>query len=297
MTVLGQEWVGEMPQAILNILEDFTDERTRAGETQSAILNILDDFDVEKGKVDIANTALTVTSGELVRSNAELEMFAYAASHDLSEPLRAISGPATLLASRYRGQFDAEADQLIEFMVDGCQRMQALITDMLAYSRVGRLEGTRRAVDCGLLLERVRSTLGPLIAETGATVVVGQLPTVSAEPTQLAEVFQNLLSNGLKFATGGTPPEVSVTAERTVEGWRFEVADNGIGIEPRHRERIFGMFKRLHPRDEYPGTGIGLALVKKIVEHHGGQVDVTDTPSGHGTCFGFTLPDESEAGA
>jgi signal transduction histidine kinase len=182
-------------------------------------------------------------------------------------------------------------------MVDGCQRMQALITDMLAYSRVGRLEGTRRDVDCGQLLERVRSTLGPVISETGATLVVGDLPTVSAEPTQLAEVFQNLVSNALKFATPGTPPEVSVTAERAGGGWRFQVTDNGIGIEPRHRERIFGMFKRLHPRDEYPGTGIGLALVKKIVEHRGGTLDVADAPSGRGTSFGFTLPDDSEAGA
>jgi light-regulated signal transduction histidine kinase (bacteriophytochrome) len=291
MSVSGAE------RAILNILEDFTDERRHASETQSAILNILDDFDVEKGKVDTANIALKATSDDLVRSNAELEMFAYAASHDLSEPLRAISGPATLLAARYTGHLDPEADQLIEFMVDGCRRMHALITDMLAYSRVGRLEGTRRAVDCALLLDRVVATLGPSIAETGATVVVGPLPTVCGEPGQLAEVFQNLLSNALKFAAPGTPPEVAVTAARTGLGWEFSVSDNGIGIEPRHRERIFGMFKRLHPRDEYPGTGIGLALVKKIVDHHGGRVDVDDAASGHGTCFRFTLPDDSEASA
>jgi light-regulated signal transduction histidine kinase (bacteriophytochrome) len=227
---------------------------------------------------------------QLARSNEELEQFAYVASHDLSEPLRAISGPISLLARRYRGELDPEADQFIEFAVDGCRRMQAIIDDLLALSRAGRVDGELEQVDCNLLVSGVVAGLGPRIAETGAIVRVEPLPTVVSQPTQLGQVFQNLISNALKFIPAGVVPEVVVSAERIGDEWDFSVTDNGIGIEPRHRERIFGMFKRLHNRTEYEGSGIGLALSKRIVERQGGRIGVEEAPSGQGSCFWFALP-------
>jgi len=226
----------------------------------------------------------------LGRSNEELEQFAYVASHDLSEPLRAISGPISLLARRYRGELDAEADQFIEFAVDGCRRMQAIIDDLLALSRAGRVDGELQAVDCNVLVKGVVAGLGARIAETGAIVRVDPLPTVVSQPTQLGQVFQNLISNALKFIPPGVVPEVVVSAERIGDEWDFSVVDNGIGIEPRHRERIFGMFKRLHSRTEFEGSGIGLALCKRIVEREGGRIGVDTAPSGQGSCFWFALP-------
>ena len=229
---------------------------------------------------------------ELDRSNDELQQFAYAASHDLSEPLRAISGPVSLLARRYHDQLGPEADKLIDFTVDGCQRMQQIIDGLLAYSRVGRLESTFRPVDCNVVMNGVMAALGPAIEESGATVSVGTLPTVAAEANQLGQVLQNLVSNALKFVRPGVAPIVSVQADQGDDGWRLSVTDNGIGIAPEHRDRIFGMFKRLHSREQYPGTGIGLALVKKIVERHSGQIGVEDGPDGVGSRFWFTLPSE-----
>ena len=237
-----------------------------------------------------AETRLDKALTDLARSNAELEQFAYAASHDLSEPLRAISCPISLLARRYKGQLDDDADTFIGFAVDGCERMQTLIDGILALSRVGRLEGQIEPVDCNVVMGSVLRVLGPTIAETGATVNVDPLPVLPADSTQLSQVLQNLLTNALKFTVPGVAPIISVAAERELHAWRLTVTDNGIGIDPRHRERIFGMFKRLHGRDEYPGTGIGLALVKKIVERHGGSIGVENAPSGTGTRFWFTLP-------
>ena len=227
---------------------------------------------------------------QLAQSNEELEQFAYIASHDLSEPLRAISGPISLLARRYHDQIDTEADQFIEFAVDGCRRMQAIIDDLLALSRAGRADGELQEVDCNLLVDTVIAGLGPRIAETGAIVRVEALPTVTGQPTQLGQVFQNLFSNALKFVPPGVVPEVVVSAERVGDEWDFSVTDNGIGIEPRHRERVFGMFKRLHSRSEYAGSGIGLALCKRIVERVGGRIGVEEAPSGQGSCFWFALP-------
>jgi signal transduction histidine kinase len=241
-----------------------------------------------------AELALERTVTELNRSNEELEQFAYAASHDLSEPLRAISGPISLVARRYRGQLDAESDEFIEFAVDGCTRMQQLIDGLLAYSRVGRLETAFGSVDCRLVMNGVLKALGPAISESGATVEVGDLPTVTAEANQLGQVFSNLLSNAIKFARPGVPPSVQVRADRAGPAWRFTVTDNGIGIASEHRERVFGMFKRLHSREDYPGTGIGLALVRKVVERHGGRVGVEDPPAGIGCRLWFTLPADKE---
>jgi light-regulated signal transduction histidine kinase (bacteriophytochrome) len=235
-------------------------------------------------------SALERANIQLARSNEELEQFAYIASHDLSEPLRAISGPISLLARRYGDQLDAEADQFIEFAVDGCRRMQAIIDDLLALSRAGRIDGELQAVDCNLLVKGVVAGLGARIAETGAIVRVEPLPTVVSQPTQLGQVFQNLIANALKFIPAGVVPEVVVSAERIGDEWDFSVVDNGIGIEPRHRERIFGMSKRLHGRTEFEGSGIGLALCKRIVERGGGRIGVEAAPSGQGSSFWFALP-------
>ena len=233
---------------------------------------------------------LARVNARLAASNEELEQFAYIASHDLSEPLRAISGPISLLARRYRDQLDPEAHQFIEFGVDGCRRMQAMIDDLLAFSRAGRFDEELQFVDCNLLVQTVIGALGPRIAETGAVVRADPLPTVASQPTRLGQVFQNLISNALKFIPPGVVPEVVVSAERIGDDWDFSVTDNGIGIEPRHRDRIFGMFKRLHSRAEYEGTGIGLALCKRIVEREGGRIGVESAPSGKGSRFWFALP-------
>ena len=282
-----REHLDSVHGAMLNILEDSRDEKTLVEQGQMALLNILDDLDSEKAKVDHANL-------ELERSNSELEQFAYIASHDLSEPLRAISGPISVLARRYRGQLDAEADQFIEFAVDGCARMKRMIDDLLAYSRVGRIEGRVKAVDANDVLAAAIENLTPLIVECGAQLHGGHLPIVVAEGSQLGEVFQNLIGNALKFVSPGIPPDISIAAEPRDSLWRFTVTDNGVGIEPRHRERIWGMFTRLHTREEYPGTGIGLALVKKIIERHGGEIGVEDTATHQGSTFWFTLPGAEE---
>ena len=241
-----------------------------------------------------AAAELEMASVNLGRSNAELEQFAYFASHDLSEPLRAIAGPISLLARRYQGQLDDEADQFIDFVVDGCRRMQDLIDGVLALSRAGFVDGDISPVDCNVVVKNVLMTLASTIEQSRATVTVDRLPIVLGESSQLTLVFQNLIVNALKFVAADVAPQVSVSAERAGALWRLSVIDNGIGIEPRHRERIFGMFKRLHSVDEYPGTGLGLALVKKIVERDGGEIGVEAGPSGTGCRFWVTLPAAGE---
>jgi len=235
-------------------------------------------------------TALKHTKAELERSNVDLEQFAYAASHDLAEPLRAISGPISLVARRYQGQLDPDTDQFIAFAVDGCARMQKMIDGLLAYSRVGRLEGEVGSVDSTEVMQDVLDGLKATIEETEAKIEVGPLPVVQLEASQLTQVLQNLVSNAVKFVGAGVTPVISVCARRDGPVWRFEVTDNGIGIEPSQHDRVFGMFKRLHSRDQYPGTGIGLALAKRIVERHGGSIGLEAAPTGTGSRFWFTVP-------
>jgi len=226
---------------------------------------------------------------ELERLNAELQQFGYIVSHDLQEPLRTITNYVQLLARHSRGKLDAETDEFIEFAVDGAQRMQQLITDLLAYTRV---EGKAReftAVDCEALLARVLGDLHMAITDRAAEVTHDALPTVHGNARQLGLVFQNLISNALKFR-GPAPPRIHVSARREGAQWVFSVRDNGIGLDSRHAERIFQVFQRLHPRSEYPGTGIGLAICKKIIEHHGGRTWVESQP-GQGATFFFTLDD------
>jgi len=228
-------------------------------------------------------------NAELERSNTDLQQFAYVASHDLSEPLRVVTGYLELISRRYAGRLDADADQFIHFTLDAVERMQALIRDLLAYSRVETEAREFEPVDVARLMEHVLAGLGRTIRERGADVEIGELPVVEADGSQLARVFQNLLANALKF-TRDVSPSVRVSATRVPNAWQFSVVDNGIGIEPRHRERIFQMFQRLHPRDAYPGTGIGLAICKRVVERHGGRIWAEEAPGG-GSAFHFTVAD------
>ena len=223
----------------------------------------------------------------LQRSNAELEQFAYVASHDLQEPLRMVASYAGLLKRRYAGKLDAEADEFIDYAMDGVTRMRALINDLLTYSRVGREERPAESTDSRVALDRALANLEVAIADRQALVVIGNLPTVMASSLQLTQVFQNLIGNGLKFCRE-TRPEIRVDAERRGAEWIFAVRDNGIGIDPQYKDRIFLIFQRLHKRDEYEGTGIGLAICKKIVERQGGRIWIESEP-GKGATFRFTL--------
>ena len=237
-----------------------------------------------------AEEALGKYSLDLARSNAELERFAYVASHDLQEPLRMVSSYTQLLSRRYKGKLDSNADEFIAYAVDGASRMQKLINDLLALSRVGTQAQPSEPVDTGATLRRVLSDLKGAIESAGATVnPPEQMPTVLADGTQIGQLFQNLIGNALKFQ-GPQPPRIDITVERA-EGdfWQFSFQDNGIGIEPQYFERIFVIFQRLHGKEHYPGTGIGLAICKKIVERHGGKLWVESQP-GQGANFLFTLP-------
>ncbi|HWY21699.1 MAG TPA: ATP-binding protein [Candidatus Acidoferrum sp.] len=225
---------------------------------------------------------------ELARSNADLEQFAYVASHDLQEPLRMVTAYTQLLAERYRGKLDENADKYIGYASEGAQRMQVLIQDLLAFSRVGRNNAGIGSVDCNAVMADVLQTLAPAIQESGAVITHDALPAVWADRTQLAQVFQNLVGNAIKFR-GKEPPVVSVQAEKTAQRWQFSVSDNGIGIAPEFAENIFVVFQRLHARTEYPGNGIGLAICKKIVERNGGKIWV-ESRAGSGSSFKFTLP-------
>jgi signal transduction histidine kinase len=235
-----------------------------------------------------ANADLQARAEDLQRSNAELEQFAYVASHDLQEPLRKVASFTQLLQRRYAGRLDARADQYIDFAVDGAKRMQALINDLLAYSRVGRSAREPAIVSSDEALLQARANLAEAIEDSGATIETGHLPLVLAELPLLVAVFQNLLSNSLKFS-GGKPPRVVITASRDEAFWLFSFADNGTGIDPAYAERIFVIFQRLQERSAYPGTGIGLAMTRKIVEYFGGRIWL-DTVYTGGARFQFTLP-------
>ncbi|MDX2170300.1 MAG: PAS domain S-box protein [Deltaproteobacteria bacterium] len=227
-------------------------------------------------------------TAELARSNADLEQFAYVASHDLQEPLRAVASYTQLLARRYRDRLDGDALRFIDRAGGAVTRMQALIRDLLAYSRVGTRGEDMTVADCAAVLADVLDDLQPAIAESGAVVTHTPLPVVPGDPSQLRQLFQNLIGNAIKFRDRAAP-RVHVEAARDGEAWRFTVRDNGIGIEPDYAERVFVIFQRLHSRRDYPGTGVGLAICKKIVERHGGRIWVDPAATG-GTAVCFRLP-------
>lgn len=261
-------------------------QRTRAAEALAASAALRTEVE-ERRK---ANDALEASSRDLKRSNAELEQFAYVASHDLQEPLRMVVGHVQLLQQRLADKLDADTREFMGFAVDGALRMQNMIEDILAYSRVGTRGKPLARVNGASALDEALARLAGRIAETGAEVIAQSLPTVSADRAQLVQLFQNLIGNAIKFCKEH-PPRVRVEAHREAGRWHFSVTDNGIGIAPEYRERIFGVFKRLHTQREFPGTGIGLAICKRIIQRHGGEMGVESAPRG-GSVFWFTLPEE-----
>ncbi len=265
---------------------DFDHQIDVSGPRETVML--AEDVDAMRRRILQELETLDAAKTELQRSNSELEQFAYVASHDLQEPLRKVASFCQLLQRRYGGQLDERADQYITFAVDGAKRMQVLINDLLAFSRVGRLTREQTVVDLNEIMRQVVDSYSERIEETGARLEIADLPPIRGEASLLSAVFQNLISNALKFK-GEEAPVIGVDVERDDEMWKFTVRDNGIGIEPEYADRIFVIFQRLHPKDAYPGTGIGLAMCRKIVEYHGGTIWLkTDVDSG--TSFEFTLP-------
>jgi len=229
---------------------------------------------------------------DLERARQDLEQFAYIASHDLQEPLRMVSGYLQLLERRYKGRLDDDADDFINFAMDGARRMQTLISDLLAYSRIGSRGKPFEATDLNEVLDRALTAVKEPLDSVQATVTRDVLPTLFADGSQVEQLFQNLLFNAVKFSNGQRP-RIHVGAQIQDGEWVFSVTDNGIGIDPQYAEQIFVIFQRLHARDEYPGTGMGLALCKRIVERRGGRIWVESQP-GEGATFYFTMPQRGE---
>jgi PAS domain S-box-containing protein len=245
---------------------------------------VFEDITERKQKEEI----LKQTMDELKRSNKELQRFAYVSSHDLQEPLRMVTLFSQLLEKRYKDRLDKDADEFIEYIVEGAQRMKQLIDDLLSYSRVTSNTEEFEEVKLETILDTVLSNLSISIIEYNVTITNDSLPTIHADPSQIGQVFQNLIINAIKFH-GPKPPEIHISAFKEEQEWIFGVTDNGIGIDKDHQEQIFEVFKRLHTREEYPGTGIGLSIVKKIINHHGGRIWV-ESELGKGTTFYFTIP-------
>ncbi len=277
---------------------DFEHEIAGAGPRD--LIELAEDVDSMRRRIVEELTLLQATHArldeqaqELQRSNAELEQFAYVASHDLQEPLRKVASFCQLLEQRYGEQLDERGQQYVWFAVDGAKRMQQLINDLLAFSRVGQSAVRRSVIEMDAVVQQARVSLATAIEETRAQIDVAPLPQVRGEPGLLAVVFQNLIGNALKFHRDGAPPHVEVGVERDGDEWRFACSDDGIGIEPQHAERIFMIFQRLHSKEAYAGTGIGLAMCRKIVEFHGGRIWL-DTEIAGRTTFRFTLPTVEE---
>ena len=269
------------------ITRDLTDRRR--DEEQLRRLNVELEAKVNERTRELAlrNQELIRSIKELKRSNEELEQFAYVASHDLQEPLRMVANYTQLLARHYQGQLDEEADEFIGYAVEGAKRMQVLINDLLFFSRVGTRAKVFEPVDLDEVLESTLHDLEMAIEESGARVTCDDLPVVLGDKSQIGQLLLNIIGNAIKFR-GAVPPVVHVSAQRSDEGWQIAVTDNGIGIAPEHQQRIFVIFQRLHARTEYEGTGIGLAVCKRIVERHGGRITVDSAP-GEGSRFSFTL--------
>lgn len=237
---------------------------------------------------------LEIRNRRLERSNADLEQFAYVASHDLSEPLRAVSGMVELLARRYEGRLDDDADEFINFAVDGCKRMRAMIDDLLSYSRAGS-EGLKLSdVDLNETVSQIVNSLSVEVAATDATLKVGGLPVVRADPIKIAQVIQNLVANALKFRRPDRHLTIDVSAYEEAGFWRIMVSDNGIGVEEAYRSKVFRMFQRLNDRETYTGNGIGLAIAERVVTAHGGSIGLADGVDG-GISVWFTIPLSEEA--
>lgn len=271
-------------------LQDEITIRKRTEELDQTIKNLQAEVMARKR----AENELAKRAEELASSNKELDRFVLIASHDLQEPLRRAKNYAQLLEQRYKGRLDEKADKFIEYMVDGVERMQNLVRDLLAYSRLGKADLPFERVDLMKVARSAMQDLEAVIQENNATITYGDLPVVMANPAQIEQLMQNLLTNALKFR-GDAPPVIGIIAEKKQHEWQVAVKDNGIGILPEYSEKIFQIFERLHDRKEYSGTGIGLAICKKIVERHGGRIWMRSVV-GEGSIFYFTLPLRSTVG-
>ncbi|WP_203670573.1 sensor histidine kinase [Cellulomonas phragmiteti] len=280
--VVSVEGPGEVEELASDV------ERMRLG-----LVTQLAELRTSREEIAQAHDRLTEQAEELRRSNRDLEQFAYVASHDLQEPLRKVASFTQLLQKRYGGQLDERADQYIDFAVDGAKRMQRLIQDLLGFSRVGRVGGEVVDVDLAQALARAQDQLSERIEESGAVVTHDDLPVVRGEEPLLVQLFQNLVGNAVKFRHPDRVPQVHVSARRVDGAWELEARDNGIGIDPQYVDRVFVIFQRLHAKDLYEGTGIGLALCKKIVEFHGGRIWIPPT-EGEGTAIRWTLPADAD---
>jgi signal transduction histidine kinase len=283
---LGSD-VEEMRQRIvadLRVVQGANDAVARANT----------DLGRANARLEAANTQLETQAADLQRSNQDLEQFAYVASHDLQEPLRKVASFCQLLQRRYAGKLDERADQYIAFAVDGAHRMQRLINDLLSFSRIGRLANEFTDVDLNAVVAAATAAVDESILRADGTVESGDLPTIRGEEPLLVALFSNLLNNSLKFRRPDQPVRVRVTATRSGDDWQICFRDNGIGIEAEYADKVFVIFQRLHSREAYPGTGIGLAIAKRIVEHHGGRIWV-DTTVDEGAAICFTVRTEPYA--
>jgi light-regulated signal transduction histidine kinase (bacteriophytochrome) len=271
----------ETQLAILNILEDAEDEKVSLRDTQKAVINILEDYSVEKVRMEKMNS-------KLISSNKEVEQFAYIASHDLQEPLKTISNYAGLLSKKYKESSDKEVIQYLTVINKATSRMQLLIKDLLDYSRVGN-DKTKVQIDCNILLNELKNDMEQSITESGAEVSSEKLPVITGYLSGIKSLFQNLISNAIKFRRRDGHPLIQFTIQSKEKEWLFAVKDDGIGIEKIYYGKLFVIFQRLHSREEYSGTGIGLAQCKKIVEQHGGIIWV-ESEFGKGSTFYFTIP-------
>ena len=289
---------GQFPPTAVEFLETMTPligEAVHRFQVEAELARHRDQLEVlvrqRTQELTDANAQLQQTADDLQRSNRDLEQFAYVASHDLQEPLRAVGGYVKLLQLRFPDKLDAKAQDYIAGAFDGATRMERLIADLLAYSRVGTRGGAFAPADLEVVLERALRNLETGIAAAGAAITHDPLPTLSVDATQMMQLFQNLIGNAIKFH-GESPPRIHVGAQKHEGRWVFSVRDNGIGIEPQYYERIFHIFQRLHTRKAYSGTGIGLAICKKIVERHAGMIWVESQP-GQGSTFYFSIPEGS----
>ncbi|MCX9010279.1 MAG: PAS domain S-box protein [Candidatus Methanoperedens sp.] len=272
----------------------YNELEKRVKERTAELAKVNESLQAEIAERKRAEEELIRRTEDLARSNAELEQFAYIASHDLQEPLRMVSSFARLLEKRYRGRLDKSADEFIAYIVDGAARMQRMINDLLEYSRVGTRGKPFEPTDCEAVLDQAVNNLKLAVEQSGAAVTHDPLPIVMADASQMVQLFQNLISNAIKFRKREEPPRIHVSARRKGDEWFFSVKDNGIGIATEFMSHLFQLFQRGHTESEYPGTGIGLAICKKIVERHGGRIWAESEP-GKGSIFYFTIPEKAQA--